>query len=256
MKYLPSNQMVVTQGLEWELQDLLRQAAQARADVEDARSVLADLRNEIAQARVEIDFCDSAHLVEANEHLIVAAMQNQADAEVANNALSVLSRSYGMDTLTQLPNRVLLHERFVHAIAGAHRHHMRMAILFVDMDGFKAINDTFGHAIGDQVLQQTAHCIAHSIRDVDTVCRYGGDEFLVLITDVAQEADAVLVADKITQAVAVPITVDHHTMSISVSIGFCIYPDDGLDPAELIKCADASMYRAKRLKKAHGHHKL
>ncbi|MGP1691839.1 MAG: diguanylate cyclase domain-containing protein [Giesbergeria sp.] len=224
-----------------ELHVLQQQIAQARA-------VLADLKRKIAGANRKIDFEDSAYLVEVNEQLIVSAMQNQSDAEQASQALGELSKSYRLDLLTQLPNRVQLQERFSYAIASALRHGARMAVLFIDIDGFKGINDTLGHAVGDEVLQHTARCIASSVRDVDFVCRYGGDEFVVLVTDLGQACDASLVSQKIASAVASPITAENRTMSVSLSIGMSIYPEDGVEADALIHCADVAMYAAKRLK--------
>lgn len=224
-----------------ELQDLLKQVTQAR-------SVLADLKRQIAAAQRKINFDARAHLVEINEQLIVSAMRHQTNAEQAAQAFGELSRTYAMDTLTQLPNRMLLKDRFSHAIASAQRQRNRMAILFIDINDFKRINDTLGHAVGDEVLKHAAHCIAHSVRDVDFVCRYGGDEFVVLVTDVAQASDAQLVLQKIASAAASPFRVENTTLSVSLSIGVAIYPEDGVETETLIRCADAAMYEGKRLK--------
>lgn len=226
-----------------ELRDLQEQIARARC-------VLANLKSQIAAARKQAAFEDSGYLVQVNEQLIVSALQNLTEAEEATQALGALSKSYGLDLLTQLPSRVLLQDRFSHAIANADRHRTRMAILFADIDGFKRINDTFGHAVGDEILKHAADCVVNSVRDVDFVCRYGGDEFVVLVTEVSQASDAALVAEKIASAVAATITVENQTISISLSIGVSIYPEDGIDPATLIQRADAAMYEAKRWKVA------
>lgn len=224
-----------------ELHDLHQQVAQARA-------VLADVKQQIAGARGQRDGDDRITLIEVNEQLILSALRSQTDAEQATQALGELSRSYGMDMLTQLPNRVQLQERFHHAIASAHRHRNQIAILFLDIDGFKGINDALGHAVGDEVLKHAAHCIASSVRDVDFVCRYGGDEFVVLVTDLAQARDAALVSQKIASAVASPITIESRTISVSVSIGVSSYPEDGIEADTLIRRADLAMYEAKKLK--------
>ena len=213
-----------------------------------ARSVLADLKRQIAAMRRQIDFDDSAYLVEVNEQLVESALQSQIDAEEAAQTVAELSKSIGLDTLTQLPNRTQLHERFAYAIASAQRHGTRVAVLFADIDGFKGINDTLGHVVGDEVLKHTAHCIARSVRDVDFVFRCGGDEFVVLVTDVAQASDAALVAQKIASAVASPITVANRSISVALSVGVSVYPEDGADADALIHCADSTMYEAKRLK--------
>ena len=224
-----------------ELHDLHQQVAQARA-------VLADVKQQIAGARGQRDGDDRITLIEVNEQLILSALRSQTDAEQATQALGELSRSYGMDMLTQLPNRVQLQERFHHAIASAHRHRNQIAILFLDIDGFKGINDALGHAVGDEVLKHAAHCIANSVRDIDFVCRYGGDEFVVLVTDLAQARDAALVSQKIASAVASPITIESRTISLSLSIGVSSYPEDGIEADTLIRRADLAMYEAKKLK--------
>ena len=224
-----------------ELHDLHQQVAQARA-------VLADVKQQIAGARGQRDGDDRITLIEVNEQLILSALRSQTDAEQATQALGDLARSYGLDMLTQLPNRVQLQERFHHAIASAHRHRNQMAILFLDIDGFKGINDALGHAVGDEVLKHAAHCIASSVRDVDFVCRYGGDEFVVLVIDITQACDAALVSQKIASAVASPITIESRTISLSLSIGVSSYPEDGIEADTLIRRADLAMYEAKKLK--------
>ena len=225
-----------------ELQDLHQQVAQARA-------VLADVKQQIAGARGQRDGDDRVTLIEVNEQLILSALRSQTDAEQAAQALGDLSRSYGLDMLTQLPNRVQLQERFHHAIASAHRHRNQMAILFLDIDGFKGINDALGHAVGDEVLKHAAHgSTASSVRDVDFVCRYGGDEFVVLVIDLTQACDAALVSQKIASAVVSPITIESRTISVSLSIGVSSYPEDGIAADTLIRRADLAMHEAKKLK--------
>ena len=178
---------------------------------------------------------------------MIAALRHQADAETAAQALNEAARSAELDALTQLPNRVLLLDRLTLAIANAKRRDTRLALLFLDLDNFKQINDTFGHAVGDEVLQRAAHCLSASVRDADTVSRYGGDEFVILLTEVTQAADAALVADKMIAALAAPTHVGEHALSVTASIGISLYPDDGEDADTLIDRADAAMYRAKRV---------
>ena len=216
--------------------------------IDNARCLLADLHTELQDAKALVEPGTSQHLLEANAHLVVTALQSQADTEQVTQELTALSRSAELDGLTQLPNRALLHDRFVQAIAHAKRHHNRLGLLFIDLDKFKSINDTLGHAAGDTVLQQTARCMEASIRDVDTVSRYGGDEFVILLTDIADIADANLVSDKVAAAIATPITLGTEQLVISASIGVCVYPDDGLELDDLMLRADAAMYRAKKTK--------
>ncbi|MFI8614297.1 diguanylate cyclase domain-containing protein [Acidovorax sp. NPDC077693] len=218
--------------------------------IDDARCLLERLHVQLQDAKALVDAGTSQHLVEANAHLVITALKSQADTEQITQELTALSRSAEIDGLTQLPNRTLLHDRFNRAMAHAKRHHTRLGLLFIDLDKFKAINDTLGHAAGDTVLQQTARCMAASIRDVDTVSRYGGDEFVILLTDIAEFSDAVVVSDKVAAAIATPMTLGSERLVISVSIGVCIYPDDGLRFDDLMVCADAAMYRAKKIKEA------
>jgi len=149
------------------------------------------------------------------------------------------------DFLTELPNRMLLSDRVANSIALARRHNKQRAVLFLDLDGFKAINDTLGHVCGDKLLQSVAQRLVASVRGSDTVSRHGGDEFVVLLAEIAHITDAALSAEKILQALAAPYSVDGNVIQITVSIGISIYPSDGIDPETLIRCADAAMYRAK-----------
>jgi diguanylate cyclase (GGDEF)-like protein/PAS domain S-box-containing protein len=149
------------------------------------------------------------------------------------------------DELTSLPNRALLNDRLEHGITLARRHGRQMAVLFIDLDHFKHINDSLGHLIGDQILKAVAERIAPCIRDSDTVSRHGGDEFIVLLTEVNRAEDAQLIAEKIRLAVMVPYTIDSHYLHLTASIGVSIYPNDGEDATALIQYADTAMYHAK-----------
>jgi diguanylate cyclase (GGDEF)-like protein len=151
-----------------------------------------------------------------------------------------------LDSLTGLPNRTLLLDRFANAIANAKRRGHRVALLFLDLNAFKQINDTLGHAAGDQALQWVADCLTSLVRETDTVSRHGGDEFLILLAEVAQPADAALVAEKVNAALAACNQIDNHEVSLAASIGISIYPDDGQDVKILIERADAAMYLAKK----------
>jgi diguanylate cyclase (GGDEF)-like protein len=133
-----------------------------------------------------------------------------------------------------------------YGIASARRHRSRLAVLFLDLDHFKQINDTLGHAVGDEALKTAAQCLRSAVRDVDTVSRYGGDEFLILLAEVSQASDAHLVADKMITSLGAAHTVGAHVVRLGASIGISIYPDDGEDAATLIDRADAAMYLAKK----------
>jgi diguanylate cyclase (GGDEF)-like protein/PAS domain S-box-containing protein len=149
------------------------------------------------------------------------------------------------DFLTGLPNRVLLTERLSRAIGQAHRHDKRVALMFIDLDYFKHINDSLGHAIGDQLLQLVAERLKLCIRDTDTVCRQGGDEFVILLTEIEQTKDAAPVAEKLIAAFAEPCLIGGNELHVTLSIGISIYPDDSPDANGVMKNADTAMYHAK-----------
>lgn len=149
------------------------------------------------------------------------------------------------DFLTGLPNRLLLTERFSRAIGQAMRHHKQVGLLFLDMDYFKNINDSLGHVIGDQVLQSVAKRLGECVRTTDTVCRQGGDEFVILLAEIERQQDAAQVAEKLLAALLVPHCIDGHELHISMSIGISIYPDDGNTANIVMQNADTAMYYAK-----------
>jgi diguanylate cyclase (GGDEF)-like protein/PAS domain S-box-containing protein len=149
------------------------------------------------------------------------------------------------DFLTELPNRMLLNDRLTQAIALAQRHQSLLAVLFVDVDRFKRVNDSFGHAIGDQLLQSIARGLVACVRNADTVSRLGGDEFVVLLPEVARAEDAALSGDKILTALSTPHRLDQQDLNVTVSIGISVYPGDGKDAETLLKNADAALFHAK-----------
>ena len=185
-------------------------------------------------------------LVEANEQLVFAMLRTQVKADRAERKLQEALRLAEIDALTALPNRVLFFDRFTRAIANAKRHHQRLALLFLDLNNFKQINDTLGHIVGDEVLKHAANCFISSVREVDTVSRLGGDEFLILLTEIAHPEDAALIARKVSTALGSPSRIGEHVLRLTTSIGISIYPDDGDNPEQLVERADAAMYRAKR----------
>jgi len=150
------------------------------------------------------------------------------------------------DVLTDLPNRVLLADRVAMAIARAHREHTRVALIFIDLDRFKLINDTLGHDIGDLLLKEVARRIVGALRASDTVSRVGGDEFVALLPDVGEAEDAARAAAKIIEAVARPYDLAGHEIVITTSAGIALYPENGTDGAELSRLADVAMMEAKQ----------
>ena len=149
------------------------------------------------------------------------------------------------DELTGLPNRRLLLDRYHQAVALATRQHRLVALLFLDLDGFKNVNDTHGHAAGDRILQQVAARLLASIRASDTACRYGGDEFVVLLPELAGRESALAAARKIRARLAVPCIVDGTEIKVTASIGVAVYPVDGNEFGDLMRMTDGLMYRDK-----------
>lgn len=150
------------------------------------------------------------------------------------------------DALTGLPNRVLFFDRVEQALIAVRRDQTHLALMFIDLDHFKPINDTLGHAFGDSLLHEIAKRIRAAVRESDTPARIGGDEFVVLLRNVQHAEDALTVAEKIRQTLNEPFTIDKHTVTVSASMGIAMYPDDGTDSLELSKHADDAMYRAKQ----------
>lgn len=149
------------------------------------------------------------------------------------------------DPLTGLPNRALFDDRATLALASVRRDGSRLAMIFIDLDGFKPVNDRFGHAAGDAVLKEIASRIRSSIRESDTAARIGGDEFVVLLRNIQTSADALAVSEKIREALSRPCTLENQRVSVSASIGISIYPEHGTDMIELCRNADHAMYIAK-----------
>jgi diguanylate cyclase (GGDEF)-like protein/PAS domain S-box-containing protein len=149
------------------------------------------------------------------------------------------------DALTGLPNRLLLRDRLTQALGHAHRQARLLAVMFVDVDHFKLINDTLGHALGDRLLQGLAERLLACVREDDTVARMGGDEFTLVFSGMTKVEDAARMAEKVLLAVARPFSLEGHDLHVTASLGIAVYPGDGDDPDALLQSADAAMYRAK-----------
>lgn len=149
------------------------------------------------------------------------------------------------DTLTGLPNRRLFNDRLNIAMARAHRNQEPLALMLLDLDRFKEVNDTLGHSVGDELLQVVGERLASLVRESDTVARMGGDEFTLILPEVAEAGDAAKVAEKILKGFQKPFVLDGHEFHVTTSIGIALYPDDGEDGDVLMKNADIAMYRAK-----------
>jgi diguanylate cyclase len=208
------------------LQDALERA-------EELQKALASGQQELIAARRQV-----ALLAEANARLSEREAQHEQDiAKVRHFAYH--------DELTGLPNRALLLDRLNQALVRATRQQKHLALLLLDLDGFKGINDRLGHAAGDRLLQRVAERLLSSVRGGDTVCRYGGDEFVLLLPEVEDQKHAFKVAQKISARLAKPYRVDDHSIAVTASIGVAVYPVDAVSQDDLIKQADAAMYRAK-----------
>ena len=187
----------------------------------------------------------------------LAAAQRRIDAllletaalkhELARHAesLAKANRFAFHDELTGLPNRRLLKDHFDQAVAHAIRQHDQVLLLFLDLDKFKGINDRFGHLAADRVLKQVAIRLTSCIRSSDTACRFGGDEFVLLLPDIAGRQQAIAATDKITAQLAVPYVIDLVPVYITASIGTSVYPVDGHEYDELLRVADGNMYQQK-----------
>jgi len=218
--------------------------AHLRGQVESLRRQVLSLMQTLAAAERPADDGQTTGLVEANGALVLSALHAEEAAESAVGDLVELRSTAQRDDLTGTPNRALMLDRLESAIAMSRRRGTRGALLFVDLDDFKQINDTRGHAVGDAVLCLTARRLESVIRDSDTVSRHGGDEFLVLLAEISHPADAALIAAKMLQALGEP--GPEALPALSASVGIAIFPQDGHEPELLIANADAAMYRSKR----------
>jgi len=214
--------------------------------IAELQAQLSQSQADLAAANRELGMSRSPELVEVNEKLLLAALNADHVADAARIDLKELAWSSQFDALTNTPNRILMLDRIKVLIASSRRTTTRFAVFFVDIDHFKKINDTLGHAAGDKALQLVVARLQSGIRDTDTVCRYGGDEFVLVLPSVTDRADAQRIVDKLLTVFAPPALVDGHSLALSVSIGMAMYPEDGTDPATLITKADRAMYRRRR----------
>ncbi len=188
----------------------------------------------------------TVNAVKDNEGRVNQYVAVFSDVAIVKRSLQQLDHLAHHDTLTDLPNRLLLQDRLDHAIHRAHRLGHRLAVLFLDLDRFKNINDTLGHAAGDQLLRIFAGRLSRLVREGDTVARLGGDEFMVLLEDYASDEDPRVVAQKLLDSLDEAFDIQGHQLFITASIGISLYPDDGMTVDELVRNSDAAMYRAKQ----------
>ena len=188
---------------------------------------------------------DSVAPIHDREGQAMGAVIVFRDVSAARAMALQMTHSAQHDFLTGLPNRMLVEDRIAQSIILAGRHLAKLAVLFLDLDGFKHINDSLGHAIGDKLLKSVAGRLVDCVRASDTVSRQGGDEFVVLLSEVVQADDAAISARRILMMLTAPHSIDGRDLHVTASIGVSVYPDDGLDAETLIKNADTAMYQAK-----------
>jgi diguanylate cyclase (GGDEF)-like protein/PAS domain S-box-containing protein len=189
---------------------------------------------------------DSAAPIHDRDGQVTGAVIVFHDVSMARSMVLEMSHLAQHDVLTDLPNRLLVNDRITQAITMARRNQNRVAVLFLDLDGFKNINDSLGHAIGDKLLQSVATRLSGCVRKSDTVSRQGGDEFVILLSEITHAADAAISAAKMITELKKAHTISEHRLCVTVSIGLSTYPDNGEDAETLIKNADTAMYHAKQ----------
>jgi len=246
------------------IKELVRQSSEELATVNN------DLKDEISRHELPVGIKNALHKSEAVKNKV----QDASDKlEVVNKSLEAEIRDRDMvdlqlaaaqeqeevaryaafhDMLTGLPNRALFKNRLEHGFTQAKRHGWGLAVLFMDLDGFKDLNDKYGHDAGDTILKATAQRLKDTLRDEDTISRFGGDEFLYLLTEIKDASNIAIIADKIIEAIRVPydlfvdkVKVHPH---VGISIGIAVFPKDGTTVEMLVKKADAAMYQAKQNK--------
>ena len=226
---------------------LQAELAALQAQTHRARNELAGVLTDLAAAQERLASHPMQQLLEANEQLVLDAVRSREVADSTALLLVELTRSSELDALTSLPNRLLLIDRFSQGLTSARRNDGRLALLFLDLDGFKQINDTLGHTVGDEVLRAVGACLVGCVRQIDTVCRLGGDEFIVLLPEISGAADPGLVAQKLVAALGAMSPVDGLALTVSASVGISVFPDDGDTIEQLVDRADQAMYQSKRL---------
>ena len=231
---------------------LREEGATQREEGASSRERGAGRREEASQV-VEQDLARTLGLMkqqleelrEANAQLIQASVRAHSRTDAAESEAAEVTHQAEHDFLTGLPNRSLLLDRAVQALALAARHKTLAALLFIDLDHFKPINDTLGHAVGDKLLLSVAERLLASVRASDTVSRQGGDEFVVLLPEIDNPQSVAVIADKLIKAVGKPHFIDGHKLRVTLSVGVAIYPHAGADVDALLRNADNAMYEAK-----------
>jgi diguanylate cyclase (GGDEF)-like protein/PAS domain S-box-containing protein len=242
--------------LEWTVEDLVGKNLREIVEPESATAISDNVS--VARTNGSCSF-ETTYISRTGRHIVAEVNERPIELEGRSVILSVarditerkraeqqLAYMATHDALTGLPNRVLFNDRLTLALAQAHRHQQRLAVMLLDLDRFKDINDTLGHSVGDQLLRVVSKRLQRLLRESDTLGRMGGDEFLFLVPDITRLEDATEVARKILISFQEPFSVEGHELRTTASIGVAIYPDDGVDADTLLKNADIAMYRAKQ----------
>lgn len=218
-----------------------------RESVRELRKTESELRvTQAALHKEKAMLADHVHkLQQANQHLTVTTLEAGVLAEEIEKSRMRMAHLAHHDALTDLPNRILLRERLTHAISLAQRQGRKFALLFVDLDRFKHINDSLGHGTGDLLLQSVAKRLTAALRHSDTLCRLGGDEFVILLAEIEHAKDAAFSAQKILSALVTPHRIHQIELHVTGSVGISMYPQDGQDADTLMQSADTAMYHAK-----------
>ncbi len=220
-------------------------AVSARERAVEQREQAIQTIEDAARATTSLNASKDEDLREANEMLVIASVSAQVMAQNAELATAKMTYLAEHDPLTGLPNRSLLRDRLTQALVCAQRYGRRGALMFLDLDDFKQINDSLGHFVGDALLQSTAQRLQRNVRGSDTVGRQGGDEFVVLLSEIGAPNDAVLLAQKLLQAMAEPHDICGQHLHVGTSIGISIFPDDANTLETVMRNADRAMYAAK-----------
>jgi len=230
---VPNGRATAPAGEDSQLSAQLPQRGRTTGSFVDAIRALG-----VTKARLDV-------ALQAQKRLRVENARLVRSLEAAARSAATAQRIARHDGLTGLPNRLFLIERLQKAIAAAAQRRRRLALLFIDLDGFKAVNDAFGHLVADRLLAAVASRIAACVRTDDIACRYGGDEFVAMLTDLNDSSVAIGVSQKIRKHIAESYTISGHEIRITASIGIAVYPDEGDRWGVLLSHADAAMYRDK-----------
>ena len=241
--------LLIAYALNWRLQTLLSAPINKLVDL-----VTQVARDRNYQHRIEVTHKDEIGVLSHGVNGMLDTIEehkrqlqensNRLESLVALRTEQLFQRA-NYDALTQLPNRHLLIDRLDHGIDNALRENSKIALMFLDLDRFKVINDSLGHTIGDLLLKQVAKNLGELVESVDSVCRWGGDEFVILVEHVEEQTHVESLAQQIISHLSVPMDISGHQLHISTSIGIALFPRDGVDSTTLLKHADISMYRAK-----------